>query len=291
MKTSQKITALQEWIEANCTILWSLLNTQAQKALPQGLIEYTGGGNEIERIENNLRPIENVLGELEGICGFKFLGETYRRDFSGVTSGNQVEDLFCELSTCASLGKISDKKKLTLRPPTVKGTYSDCLSQIHGFKIYSEVKRYRDPWPPIIGNPGSKQIPNKRSIGKSHEKPFDTARPRSMDLKSKLHDLHRQFPDRTINVLFIFHQSLGESQRYLTQAFFGDNNFFSGDNYVLYADGLFSKEEWRNISACCFSYFKMDSSVTFQYFWKNPRAYSELPKIVLDEFKLVQKMA
>ena len=287
MINSLKRTLLMEWIDANCPVLWSLLNIQAKKTLPRGLIEYSGGGIEIERFEHNLKPVENVLIDLEDLCGSKSLGDAYRRDFSRVNSGNQVWELFCEISVCCSLGKIADGKKLTLRPPTGKGTYSDCLLKIQGFSIYAEVKRYVDPWPPIyeLGSTCHKEIPNKRSICITNEKPNDTVRPRVMDLKSKLLDLNRQFPDRGINILFVFHPSLGESQRYLTQAFFGEANFFAKHNYILNEDGLFSKEEWRIISACCFSYFNpFNSNVVFQYVWENPRAYIGLPKIVLDEF-------
>ncbi|MDO9533054.1 MAG: hypothetical protein Q7O12_13140 [Deltaproteobacteria bacterium] len=273
---------LKKWIETNCPVLWSLLNQRARRYLPTGLIEYISGGTII------LNPIEDVLKDLESMCGSKSLEDNYRRDFSGVNSGTQVWDLFEEIALCSSLGKISDR--IILRPPTGKGTYSDCLFSLKGFDIFAEVKRYPDPWPPIyrLGSARHEKKPNIRSISKSplDEKPHDTARPRSMDLRSKLRDVHRQFPERSINILFIFHQSFGDSKRYLAQSFLGDSNFFENGAYKLKEDGLFYDEEWRNISACCLSRLNSDSQVIFPFVWENPRAFMKLPKQVLESLKL-----
>jgi len=104
-----------------------------------------------------------------------------------------------------------------------------------------------------------------------------------MDLKSKLRDVHRQFPERRLNILFIFHSSVGNAERYITQALFGDSNFFSTeDDFVLEADGLFSIDEWRNISACCLARVNPDSEVIYPFAWKNPRALTETPRRVLE---------
>jgi len=289
MKNLQKTTILKEWIETNCLVLWSLLNNRSQQTLPQGLMDVAKN----EGFEVFLKRIEDILRELEGMCGSKSLGDSYRRDLSNVNFENQVYDFFYEIFVCCRLGKISDDKKLTLRPPTGKGTHSDCLIKVNGLNIYAEVKNYPDVWPPPDGNP------HQRSLCKSkpNEKPQDIARPRSIDLRSKLNDVHRQFPDKNINLLFIFEHSCADSRRHLTQAFYGDANLWTNENYILHEEGLFNKEEWRNISACCLSYYNViDSKIVFEYFWKNPRAYSELPKIVMDVvnggtvFQPVQKM-
>jgi hypothetical protein len=286
MKTSQNTTILKEWIEANCPILWSLLNSRAKKTLPQGLIEFSGGGIEIEKFEINLKRIENVIKDLKPMCDYKSLGDVYRHRLSE-NSGNQVFDLFIEIAVCCLLGKISDNKKLTLRPPTGKGTFSECLFKLHGFDIYAEVKNYPDLWP----YPDGKS--HKRSLCKSKfdEKPQNTAGPRFMDLQSKLNDVHRQLRDDSIYLLFIFeHSSTDPKRHHLAQALFGEKTDFSNGNYVLYEDGLFFKEEWRNISACCPSYDNViDSNIVFQYFWENPRAYIGLPMIVLDEFNEMRR--
>ena len=107
-----------------------------------------------------------------------------------------------------------------------------------------------------------------------------------MDLSSKLRDIHKQLPDGTFNILFVFHSSLGESKRYLTQALFGDSNFFETDSdLVLEDDGLFSLDDWRNISACCLCRVNPDSKVVFTFFWKNPRADIELPEAICKELR------
>lgn len=277
------------WIKSNCPLFWSLLNNKAQRNLPKGLVEYISEGtpSEVEAGKKNLISIEKHLTDLEKLCSFKALGDNYRRDFSGVDSEIRLAELFCEVALCASAGNLFGK--LQLRPPTGKGTYSDCLFNIHGFDIYGEAKRYADPWPHIEkpGNPLDKIIPYKRSISKRplDEKPDDSARPRSMVLRSKLRDVPRQFPKNSINILFVFHSSLSESKRYLTQALFGDANFFNnGDNLVLEPDGLFASKEWRNISACCLARVNSNSKVIFTFFWKNPRAFMEIPKPVLAVF-------
>lgn len=282
---------IRKWIEINCPLLWSIINQRAQKDLPKGLIEYSGGGDiNVRTLKLYLKPLETVLRDLESICGSKSLRDTYRRDFSGANSGNQISELFCEIAICASLGKISGGLKL--RPKTERGTHSDCLINLNNFNIYAEVKRFVDPWPPIdpldIASNKEDKKSYKRSICQLDEKPQGTARPRSMDLRSKLRNVHRQFPEYTINVLFLFHKSIGDSNKYLTSALFGDTNFLKKSGYTLEQDGLFSDEEWRNISVCCLPFLKIDydnSKVEVDFFpfaWENPRAFKKLPRPILE---------
>lgn len=278
--------AIQEqhkvWIESKFPEFWSLLNVKAQRNLPKGLVEYIDDGTlqEIESGKNNLAIIEKYIIELKNKCGTKAVRDTYLRDLSGVNSENQVAELFCEISLCASLAKLTEK--LELRPSTGKGTYSDCLFNLCGFDIYGEAKRYVDTWPHIdrIIDSENEKCPYERSISKtsSDEKPNGSVRPRSMDLRSKLRDVHKQFPDHALNILFIFHPLLGESKRYFTQALFGDSNFFNTDSdFVLEDDGLFSIDDWQNISGCCLCRANSDSEVAFISFWINPRAEIKLP--------------
>ena len=278
---------LKEWIQANCPMLWTLLNKKAQKNIPVGLSKHISerSSSEIEDGRNNLKIIEKYLRDLERLCGLNTIGNNYRRDLSGVNSENQLAELFCEIALCATLGEKFGEVRL--RPPTGKGTYSDCLFHYHGFEIYAEAKRYVDPWPHIgkIGCNHNSEIPYTRSIAKSKsgEIPNDSARPRSMDLRSKLRDVHRQFPDSTINILFVFHFSFGESKKYLTQAFFGDSNFFRNeDDFILEEEGLFSIDEWKNISACCLSHVNPDSDVIFPFIWKNPLSYVNIPDSIVE---------
>jgi len=102
-----------------------------------------------------------------------------------------------------------------------------------------------------------------------------------------LRDVHKQLPDGTLNILFVFHPSYGESKRYLTQALFGDSNFFKTDSgFVLESDGLFFLDDWRNISACCLCRVNQDSNADFIFFWKNPRADIELPEVIRKELQV-----
>jgi len=136
-----------------------------------------------------------------------------------------------------------------------------------------------------IGCAPTKNIPYSRLIDRnlSDKKLHNWARSRFIDLKSKLQAVHRQFPEEKLNILFIFHFSLGESMRYLTQALFGASNFFKNKGeFVLGSGGLFYLEEWRKISACCLARINPDLNVTFPFAWKNPRALLQIPKPVLD---------
>lgn len=278
---------LKKWLASECPLTWSLLNKQAQKNLPSGLIEYIGTGtiSKIEDGKHNVKKIEKYLIDLKRLCGLKAVGDTYRRDFSGVNSEKQLAELFCEIALCTSLGNLSSK--LQLRPSTGKGTYSDALFNLHGFNIFAEAKRYDDPWPHIDkpGDDPQKLIPYSRSIV---QKPLgterhDSARPRSMELRSKLRDVHKQFQEGKLNILFVFHSSFAETIRYLTQTFFGDSNFFNNDQqFVLEPDGLFYLEEWQNISACCLARIYAGSDIIFPFIWKNPRALLQIPRPVLE---------
>jgi hypothetical protein len=284
---------LKRWIESRCPLLWSLLNTKARRTFPGGLIKYIdlGSSSEIKNGRNNLMSLEVCLAELKTLCGWKTVSDNYRRDLSGVDSVDRVAELCCEIALCASLGRISGR--LQLHPPTGKGTYSDCCFYVNDFEIYGEAKRYVDPWP-HIEKPSevlNEKVPYIRSITEkaSRHDPYNTARARSMDLRSKLRDVYRQFPDKTLNILFIFHSSVsGETQKFITQTLLGDSNFFrTQDNFVLEADGLFSIDEWRNISACCLAYANPDSEVIYLFAWENPLSLTEIPKRVLESLKLI----
>jgi len=278
---------LKAWIESNCPLLWSLLNTKAQRTLPGGLFEYIAVGSPflIELGRNNLVSFERHLKKLNTLCGRKTVSDNYRRDLSGVDSAGRVDELYFEIALCASVGKFSGKLKL--HPPTGKGTYSDCCFYVNSFEIYGEVKRYLDPFP-HIEKPGdvlSEKAPYTRSIAKRalDGKPDGTARPRSMDLGSKLRDVHKQFPEGTLNILFVFNCSLAEPKQDLTQALFGEANFFNNEaQFILKSDGLFYLDEWRNISACSIASLSPEIGVIFPFIWKNPRAQSEIPMSVLE---------
>lgn len=276
---------LKFWLKSQYPKFWSLLNRRAQHTLPPGIVEYIGEGtqSQIKSGRKHLQVIERHLSDLINFCGFKIVGDTYRRDLSGVVTEKQLAELLCEIALCASLSKLSPM--LHLRPSTGKGTYCDVRFHLVGFTIYGEAKRYEDPWPHI-------ETPNSRSdieapIGCSivkappDQKSQETARPRYMDLQSKLYRVPQQFPEGTLNILFIFHSSRGESSRYIQQSLFGEANFFKKPSEVcLQEDGLFATEDWRIMSVCYLSRVEPDGILICPVIWKNPRALAPIPKPV-----------
>jgi hypothetical protein len=219
--------------------------------LPKGLVEYIGEGeaSEIDAGRCNLKAIEHTLSALLDHWTYKTVVDAYRRDLSGIGTATQLAELLCEIALCASIENLSET--LQLRPATGKGTHSDFLAKINAYELYGESKRYEDPWP-CSANPHEPVIPKvpyKRSITQkfTEQRPTDSACPRSMDLRNKLQNVPRQFPDQTLNILFVFHRSfVGESRSYMTQTLLGDANFFSAENTcALESDGLFAIEEWR----------------------------------------------
>lgn len=282
--------ALKDWLKTNCPLFWSFLNKRAQSTLPDGIVQYLGTGStsEIETGKDNFKTIEKYLSELVSLCGKEKVGDNYRRDFSGVNSENKLSEMFCEIALCATVSSYSGS--LELRPETGKGTFSDCQFRVNDHDIFAEVKRYQDSWLYIENETDNKgkKVPFSRSIYKSPlgKKPSDAARPRHMDIQSKLEDVHRQFPDGTINILFIFHPSLGQSKNYLIQAMLGEANFLREEqDLVLEDDGLFAKEEWRNISACCLAIAYPESKVIFPAIIENPRAMNPVPGDVVKKMK------
>ncbi len=280
---------LKELLRHNCPLLWELLNNRAKRILPKGLVDYIASGNpsNIKSGRSNLNIVEKHLKLLEDLCGWNSVRDNYRKDLSGATSENRLAEIFCEIALCAQLGKIS--KKINLRPPTGKGTYSDCGFNLQGYEIFAEVKRYPDPWPaieqPDAGNGEPVAYTRFITEDSSRDNPRDSANARSMELRSKLLDVHRQFPEKEYNILFIFHRSF-DSHRYLGQTLFGDSNYFLENNegLTLKPDGLFHNESWRIISVCFLARINESCDVVFPYYWKNPLAIRSLPDSIMETF-------
>lgn len=278
---------LVEWLNTNCPLFWSFLNKKAQASLPKGIIDYigTGSSDEIETGRSNFKIIEKYLSELVSFCGNQKVGDNYRRDLSGTSSEQTLAEIFCEIVLCAKVGSYS--RALELHPETGKGTFSDCQFFVNGSEIFGEVKRYQDSWPYIVKETESKDqtIPFSRSIYKSssdEKTSSNTARPRHMDIQSKLENVHRQLPNGTKNILFVFLPSLGQPKNYLVQALLGEVNFLRSENELaLEPDGLFAKEEWKNISACCFARANHKSAVIFPVIIENPNADNSIPKDIV----------
>lgn len=279
MNNSDNIKTL---LESKYPLFWSLLSNNARKNLPKGIIEVcTGSLSEIKSVMNIL---EGYLKDLNNICSGNSVEHNYRRQLSNISSKNQLVELFHEVALCVYVGKRSNG--LQLHPHTGRGTYSDCLFNVNGFDVYGEVKRYVDTFPYILklGSTydSDTEIPYSRSISKN-EKHGNSARSRSMDLRSKLKDVYKQFPEKSINILFVFHPSLGESNRYIKQTLFGDSSFLNyEDKCELKPDGLFSLKEWQNVSACFLARSGEESKIILPSYWKNPNAVCEMPDVVLD---------
>jgi len=157
---------------------------------------------------------------------------------------------------------------------------------LNGFDIYGEIKRYEDTW--LSPGDGSGR---RRSLCSSlaREIPNNTQKPRFMDLRGKLLNVHEQFSDDTANILFLFHPSYGESHEYITQSLLGESNFGKiAADVGLEKDGLFCVEEWRKVTACCLCRINYDSKVVLLYYWVNPRAEIVLSDSVFNDLGLVR---
>ncbi len=296
--------SLQAWVEANCPTLWSLLKEKAKRHLPSGIVEYISppstekqrqlaqaypgfgplyfyevGREETETGRLNLQAAEKHLLALISICGLRVVEDAYRRDLSGVATETRLAELLCEIALCASLSKLSPTPP-RLKPPSGKGTYCDVSVQLEGFTVYGEAKRYEDTW---FFNLDPAR-PESRSLvkGPPDDKPYESSRPRAMDLSSKLEDVPRQFPQGTLNVLFIFHQSPGgKSPNYIQQALFGDSTFFvEPDEVTLRPDGLFTTEEWKAVSGCSLTQVSTHGALLLPATWGNPNADVPIPEAV-----------
>ncbi len=279
--------ALVTWLQRECPTFWSLLKEKAKRSLPPGIVEYLeeGSAGEQETGRHHLKIAEKRLLHLVNFCSFTVVGDAYRRNLSGVATTNQLAEVLCEIALCVSLSQLSPT--LTLHPASGKGTSCDVSFQLAGFPVYGEAKRYEDNWL----SDHKPQGPISRSIVKAPpgRNPQGSARPRFMDLYSKLQKVPGQFPDGTLNFLFLFHPSLAESKSYIQQALFGEETFFTPKNGLSLSDtGLFATEEWRVISGCCFSRIEPEGNLVCPVVWENPRAFVPIPmpvRMALDRLK------
>jgi hypothetical protein len=258
LKRNEIIQFLQE----SCPNVWSTLNQKARRKPPAGFRAFLAG-SWYEQGRAFLQHADKRINQLIEQTSEKLVGDTYRRDLSGADSEKKLAELLCEISLVASLARISLEVPV-LRPKNESGTECDVKVVIEGIDLYGDSKRLEDRWEGGI-----------RSVEKSSpgSEPTDSARPRSMDLYSKLKDVPRQFPSGTVNAVFLFHPSIWNSQLYIAQALFGDNSISSElGKLALYNDGLYSLPEWRKISACCHSRVDYDGTLSIVNIWKNPNA-------------------
>lgn len=175
---------LRAWLSTSCPNVWSLLNQQARRVLPWGLVEYLSPLDQetiealsaafpafdpdylhklaedyVEQGRANLAFADKLIQELITACGSKAVGDAYRRDLSGVSTARQLAELLCEITLCASVSKRSST--LRLRPQSGKGTHCDVSFQLAGSTVYGEAKRYEDSWFSSLDS----TRPSKRSLG------------------------------------------------------------------------------------------------------------------------------
>jgi hypothetical protein len=269
------------WLKKSCPSLWSIMNEKAQNRLPEGIWKFIGEGDEddIEAGKQHLQVLEKHVGALIGYCGFKKVGVTDRRDLSEASDEKRLAELSCEICLCASLGGLSSR--LELRPPSGNGKFCDVRFDLQGIEMFGEAKRYEDTW---LSGSG----PRSRAIAKAPtgQEPHASARPRFMDLQSKLKGVPSQFPKGASNVLFIFHSGSPRDRDYIQQALFGQSNFRTEQGEArLASDGLFASGDWGHVSTCALVRLYPNGRVVCLSLWNNPNAIVQLCVQVGDALK------
>jgi hypothetical protein len=220
--------SIRDWLEASCPHVWLLLNSQARRQLPPGLLEYLSPPSE-ERLDKlvpkdlpplpalpglaherrqhaeqriregrqHLREADEYVKRLIEVCGEKAVGDAYRRQLSGVDTEDQVAELFCEVAFCSVSGALSSTPP-HLRPPSSRpgrNTRCDIRLQIANIPVFVEVKRFPDPW--LRGRAAP--------IGREEWRPAE--------LYDKLRGVPKQFPEGKVNLIFVFHSSFNKRNR------------------------------------------------------------------------------
>jgi hypothetical protein len=270
---------VKAWIEKECQLFWQMLNHKARLNVPKGIMEFLNSGSDSE-IENGMKKfsiIEKYLKILNQKNKIDEIADKYRRDFSNVKSEKQLSEIFSEIAVCATISIISTE--FCLKPVTRKSKHSDFKSIIESYEVYGEIKRFED---------------KKKFIARSILTKADniakqkTSIPRFVELFGKLEDVYKQLPLDSINIIFLFHFSFGETVKYVKQVLFGEANFFNKkENLALEPISLFSKNEWKNISAVCLCRLGENGLVEFYEIFINPNANKQLPDVIADKIKNV----
>lgn len=265
------------FLERSCPHIWALFNQQARRNPPKGFQEFLSGTGALEG-RRQLQLADTRISRLIAKTCERRVGDAYRRDLSGVNTENKLAELLCEITLIDALGGISSAPPV-LRPKTETGKACDVKVVVESGDLYGESKRLADTWEG-----------GARSIAKSspESKPSGAARPRAMDLFSKLKDVHTQFPRGTLNVLFLFHPSVWNTPVYIKQALFGDASGFdeSSSQPPLHDDGLYALSEWQELSACALARVNNDGTLSIVQIWRNPRAGVPLSDSLADKLAL-----
>lgn len=158
---------------------------------------------------------------------------------------------------------------------------------IAGFEVFGEVKRYEDNFSKIKSDSNTLNIKARSIFSTNDEKAKDNTRiPRYLELKSKLKDVHKQLSANAINLIFLYHSSIGETEGYIKQVLFGENNFFLKSNkLILEENSLYSKKEWNNISALFLCKRSNARLVDFYEVFINPNTTNILSGDVINKIK------
>ena len=259
------------FVKTHCPRIWALLNEKAKRSLPKGIEDFVSGQWSADG-RTQLQSADARVAALIAKTSEATVADAYRRDLSGVGSEQKLAELLCELTLVDAIAGVSDSQ-LVLRPATRNGKRCDAKVVLVGRDVYGEVKRLADAWEGGV-----------RSIAKTLHgpKPAHATRPRAMDLFSKLEKVPGQFPQTTVNILFLFHPSVWNSPVYIKQALFGDaSGFDESPNPQVHNDGLFYLSEWRELTACAHSRVNEDGSLSIVQVWRNPNANAVLSEDVL----------
>ena len=250
------------FLKTSCPTVWALLNQHAKAKLPNGIKQFLGGKLAAEG-RKQLKLADGIFSSLITRTSEKMVGDTYRRDLSGVATESQLAELLCEITLVEALASISSDAPV-LRPKAGTGKECDVKVVIEGTDLFGESKRLADSW-----KGGVRSI---AKVSRESRRP-DANRPRAMDLFDKLKNVHKQFPRSTLNVLFLFHPSVWNTPVYIKQSLFGDAAGFDHLTHPsTYEDGLYALPEWQKVSACAHSRVKDDGAFSVVQIWKNPNA-------------------
>lgn len=273
---------MHSFIANKCPSFWDLLNGRAQLNPPLGLIEFISDADGMVGREH-LKLADARIRELIAKASARAVGDAYRRDLSGVQSPTALSEILCEITLAESLAGISSSIPI-LRPRNASGTSCDVKIAVEGIDIYAEIKRFADNFAGNCSRRESRAIEKSPTCAKIPE----LRRPRSMDLYSKLKSVHRQFPIGSLNALFIFHPSVGNTSLYMQQALFGDASHSTESiDGLTCDDGLFALTEWEQISACILCRID-DGTVYIPRIWPNPRAAHRIPPVVCEKIRACQ---
>src|SRR4051812_15311628 len=85
------------FVKKSCPHIWALLNERAKRTPPKGIVEFISGkwGSEGRR---QLRSANKTIPSLIEKTSATVVGDAYRRDFSGVSTEQQLAEFLCEIT-------------------------------------------------------------------------------------------------------------------------------------------------------------------------------------------------